>query len=73
MSETGSGRKCELFKFVQGYSTEAKAGRRVNDTANVETFVLRKVVGMPGEAISSGDGMAYEVSVDQDDETGQKK
>jgi hypothetical protein len=67
VSETRSGRKYEIFKFVQGYSTGAKAGRAlVHGAADVATFGLWEVVGTPAEAIFSGDEMAYEVSYDQD-------
>lgn len=67
VSETRSGRKYEIFKFVQGYSTGAKAGRAlVHGAADVATFGLWEVVGTPTEAIFSGDEMAYEVSYDQD-------
>lgn len=67
VSEMRSGRKYEIFKFVQGYSTEAKAGRAlVHGAADVATFGLWEVVGTPAEAIFSGDEMAYEVSYDQD-------
>jgi hypothetical protein len=67
VSETRSGKKYEIFKFVQGYSTGAKAGRAlVHGAADVATFGLWEVVGTPAEAIFSGDEMAYEVSHDQD-------
>jgi hypothetical protein len=67
MSETRSGRKYEIFKFVQRYSTGAKAGRALaHGAADVATFGLWDVVGTPTEAIFSGDEMAYEVSYDQD-------
>jgi hypothetical protein len=67
VSETRSGKKYEIFKFVQGYSTGAKAGRAlVHGAADVATFGLWEVVGTPTEAIFSGDEMAYEVSYDQD-------
>ncbi|MEO8996435.1 MAG: hypothetical protein ABI284_03190 [Nitrosospira sp.] len=62
MSETRSGRKCEIFEFVQGYSTEAKVGRRINGTADVATFGLREFVSKPVEAVSSGDEMAWSYS-----------
>lgn len=57
VSETRSGRKYEIFKFVQGYSTGAKAGRAlVHGAADVATFGLWEVLGTPAEAIFSGDG-----------------
>ncbi len=51
VSETQSGRKYEIFKFVQGYSTGEKAGRAlVHGAADVATFGLWEVVRTPTEA-----------------------
>ncbi len=54
VSETRSGRKYEIFKFVQGYSTGAKAGRAlVHGAADVATFGLWEVVGTPRKQSSA--------------------
>lgn len=67
-SEIRNGKKYEIFKFVQGYSTGAKAGRALfHGAADVMTLGLWEVVGTPAEAIFSGDEMAFEVSYDQND------
>ena len=67
VSEMRDGKKFEVFKFVQGYSTGAKAGRALmHGVADVATLGLWEVVGIPGEAVFSGEEMAYEVSYDQD-------
>lgn len=68
VSETRDGKKHEIFKFIQGYSMGAKAGRALfHGAADVMTLGLWEVVGTPTEAVFSGDEMAYEVSYDQDD------
>jgi hypothetical protein len=65
-SETRKGRKYEIFKFVQGYSTGVKAGRALfHGAADVMTLGMWEVVGTPAEAIFSGDEMAFEVSYDR--------
>lgn len=65
-SEIRNGRKYEIFKFVQGYSTGVKAGRALfHGAADVMTFGLWEVVGTPAEAVFSGDEMAFEVSYDR--------
>src|SRR5687768_2203889 len=71
-SEVRNGKKYEVFKFVQGYSTGAKAGRALfHGAADVMTLGLWEVVGTTREASFSGDEMAYEVSYDQDDRVDQ--
>ena len=65
-SETRNGRKYEVFKFVQGYSTGVKAGRALfHGAADVMTLGLWEVVGTPAEAVFSGNEMAFEVSYDR--------
>jgi hypothetical protein len=72
ISEFREGKKFEIFKFVQGYSTGARAGRALlHGVADVATLGLWEVVGIPGEAVFSGDEMAYEVSYGQDDRVDQ--
>ena len=67
-SETKKGHKCEIFKFVQGYSSGAKAGRAVfHGAADVFTLGLWEVVGTPTEGVFKGDEMVYEVCYDEND------
>lgn len=67
VSEMRDGKKYEIYKFVQGYSAGAKAGRAVfHGAADVLTLGLWEVVGTPAEGVFSGDEMAYEVSYDKD-------
>jgi hypothetical protein len=72
VTETRDGKKYEIYKFVQGYSTGAKTGRALfHGAADVMTLGLWEVVGTPTEAIFSGDDMAFEVSYDQYDQIDQ--
>lgn len=72
VTEIRDGKKYEIFKFVQGYSTGAKAGRALfHGAADVMTLGLWEVVGTPTEAIFSGEEMAFEVSYDEDDQVDQ--
>ncbi len=65
-SEMRDGKKFEIFKFTQGYSAGAKAGRAVfHGAADVFTLGLWEVVGTPTEGVFSGDELAYEVSYDE--------
>ena len=67
VSEMRDGKKHEIYKFVQGYSAGAKAGRAVfHGAADVLTLGLWEVIGTPVEGTFSGDEMAYEVSYDND-------
>jgi len=67
-SETRNGRAYEIYKFVQGYSTGAKAARAVfHGVADVFTLGLWEVFGTPTERAFIGDEMAYEVSYDEND------
>lgn len=67
VSEERDGKKYEIFKFVQGYSSGAKAGRAVfHGAADVFTLGLWEVVGTPTEGVFDGNEMAYEVSYDKD-------
>ena len=68
VSEVRDGKKSEIFKFVQGYSSGAKAGRAFfHGAADVVTLGLWEVVGTPTEAVFSGDEMAYEIRYDDTD------
>ena len=67
VAELRDGKKHEIYKFVQGYSAGAKAGRAVfHGAADVMTFGLWEVVGTPLEGTFSGDEMAYEVRYDEE-------
>ena len=68
LSEFKDGRKYELFKFVQGYSTGAKVGRALfHGAADVVTIGLWEIVGTPTEITFSGDEMAFQVRYDEND------
>ncbi len=66
-SEERSGKKYEIFTFIQGYSTGAKAGRALfHGAADVMTLGLWEVVGTSAEGAFDGSKMAYEISYDDD-------
>jgi len=68
VSEVRNEKKYEIFKFVQGYSAGAKAGRAVfHGAADVLTLGIWEVIGTPTEGIFSGDELVYEVSYDKND------
>lgn len=68
ISEYKDGRRYEIFKFVQGYSTGAKAGRAFfHGAASVVTLGLWELVGTPTEITFSGDEMAFLVKYDEND------
>jgi len=72
VSEVRDGKKTEIFKFVQGYSAGAKAGRAVfHGVADVLTIGLWEVVGTPMEGVFNGNEMVYEVSYDENDKVDQ--
>lgn len=67
-SEEKGGKKYDIYRFTQGYSGGAKAGRAVaHGIASVLTLGLWEVIGTPVEAINSGDLTAYEVGYGSDD------
>ena len=68
VSEIHDGKKIEIFKFVQGYSKGAKAGRAVfHGVADVFTLGLWEVIGTPTEVVFNGDEVAFEVIYDEAD------
>lgn len=68
VSEIRNGKKIEIFKFVQGYSSGAKAGRAVfHGVADVLTLGLWEVVGTPTEGVFNGNELVFEVSYDEND------
>ena len=68
-TETKNGRTYEIFKFVNGYTAGAKAGRAVfHGAADVVTLGLWEVVGTPTEGVFfTGDEMVFRVRYDKDD------
>jgi outer membrane protein assembly factor BamE (lipoprotein component of BamABCDE complex) len=71
-TETRNGKKYEIYRFTQGYSGGAKAGRAVGHAvADVLTLGLWEVVGTPVESINDGELTAYEVSYDSSDKIDQ--
>jgi uncharacterized membrane protein len=68
ISEYKDNKRYEIFKFVQGYSTGAKAGRAFfHGAASVVTLGLWELVGTPTEITFSGDEMAFLVKYDEND------
>lgn len=68
ISEYKNGKRFEIFKFVQEYSTGVKAGRAfLHGAANVATLGLWELVGTPTEITFSGDDMAFQVQYDESD------
>lgn len=67
-SEIKNGKKVEIYKFVQGYSGGAKAGRAFfHGAADVVTLGLWELVGTPVEGAYTGDEMAFKVTFDEND------
>ena len=65
VAETREGKKYEIFKFTDGYSAGAKAGRAVfHGAADVLTLGLWEVIGTPTEGVFDGDEMAFQVRYD---------
>ena len=68
VSEHKDGKRYEIFKFVQGYSTGAKAGRAfLHGAASIATLGLWELFGTPTEITFNGDEMAFQVSYDEND------
>jgi hypothetical protein len=64
-SERRDGRKYEIYKFVQDYSTCSKATRAVvRGAADLLTLGLWEVMGTPLEVTFGGDEIIYEVQYD---------
>ncbi len=66
-SETnGNGQLEEIYKFTQGYSGGAKAGRALfHGVADVFTLGLWEVLGTPIEGGFDGDEMSFRVTYDE--------
>ncbi|RFC42441.1 MAG: hypothetical protein DVB28_001885 [Verrucomicrobia bacterium] len=55
-------KRVDVFRFVQGYSPGARAGRALaHGTADFFTAGFWEVAATPGEAYFSGENLAYEV------------
>jgi hypothetical protein len=68
VSEERKGKKFEIFKFTNGYSAGAKAGRAVfHGAADVLTLGIWEVVGTPTEGAFNGTEMAFRVRYDSSD------
>ena len=67
-SSSLNGEKVEIFKFIDGYSAGAKAGRAVfRGAADIFTFGLWEIIGTPREGVFNGDEIVYQVKYDQND------
>jgi hypothetical protein len=67
-SEVRNGQKYEIFRFTQGYSGQAKAGRAFAEgVADVMTLGAAEIITTPVESIANGNVVAYEVSYDSND------
>jgi hypothetical protein len=66
-SETnGDGQLEEIYKFTQGYSGGAKAGRALfHGAADVFTLGLWEIVGTPIEGANDGDELSFKVTYDE--------
>ena len=61
-----------IFKFIQGYSSGAKAGRAFfHGAADVVTLGLWEIVGTSTKSVCSGDDRASEVRYDDVDRVDQ--
>lgn len=55
-SSSLNGEKVEIFKFIDGYSAGAKAGRAVfHGAADIVTLGLWEIIGTPTEGVFNGD------------------
>lgn len=61
-SKIVDGKKVEIYRFTQGYSSGAKTGRAIgHGVADIFTLGLWEVVGTPTESIMDGTEMAFEI------------
>jgi hypothetical protein len=64
-SEQRDGTTTDVFVFKQGYTKATKAGRAlVHGAADVATWGLWEVVGIPAESLADGKDVKVEVSYD---------
>lgn len=67
-SEVKNGQKYEIFRFTQGYSSGAKAGRAFAEgVADLMTLGVAEVITTPVESIANGNLIAYGVIYDNND------
>jgi len=67
-TEMRDGKKYDIYRFTQGYSGGAKAGRAFAEgVADVFTLGIAEVITTPVETIADGNLVAYEVSYDKND------
>jgi hypothetical protein len=60
-----NGKTYDIYRFTQGYSGGAKAGRAFAEgVADVMTLGVAEIITTPVESIADGNLMAYEVSYD---------
>jgi hypothetical protein len=65
-SEHKNGGTVDVFAFKQGYSKGVKAGRAlVHGVADVATFGLWEVVGIPAESIADGTDVKVAITYDE--------
>jgi hypothetical protein len=68
VGQVRDGKKFEEYRYVNGYSTGAKAGRAVlHATCDVFSWGLWEIVGTPTEVVFNGYAMANEVGYDEHD------
>lgn len=71
-TEVVHGRKNDIFKFVQGYDPEVRAGRAVvHGAASVMTLGLWEVIGTPVEGHFKGTELSIQVQYDPQDRVAQ--
>ncbi|MBP2543410.1 hypothetical protein [Acinetobacter guillouiae] len=67
-SEFKSGKRYEIYTFMQGYSKANKISRAVwHGAADVVTFGLWEIIGTPTESAFNGKKTSYEMVFDADD------
>ena len=65
-SEERDGATVDIFSFKQGYSKGAKAGRALlHGAADVATWGLWEVVGIPVESLADGKDVKVEITYDE--------
>jgi hypothetical protein len=66
-TETADRRTTDVFSFKQGYTKPVKAARALlHGAADVATFGLWEVVGIPTETLADGTDVQLEVYYDRD-------
>ncbi len=66
-TEAGAGQTTDVFSFKQAYTKPVKAARALlHGAADVATFGLWEVVGIPAETLADGTDVQLEVHYDRD-------